>query len=104
MSNEFTRDFSKKDLGIGELSPGSTPRRYEPEGGVKKHNERIHRESKYVDEHKNLSFKFSKPKSPGRQKYVRCNGCSSISRTSINTVGIICDHCHNYCGVEDIEE
>ena len=37
-------DLKNVDLGIGELSPGVTKRRWEPEGGINKHNERIHRE------------------------------------------------------------
>lgn len=103
MSDDFTRDFMNKDLGIGPLSPGTTPRRYEPEGGVKKHNERIHKESRYADEHKNLPFTFSKPWKPKRQKVVKCSGCGSYYRLNINSVGVVCNSCHKYCSVVDVD-
>jgi hypothetical protein len=90
------------DLGIGELSPGTTERRWAPEGGIRKHNERIHRESKFVDSHGNLPFTFSKPKKPGRRKYVKCKGCGHISHVSVNTIGIICKECNAYRGVEEV--
>ena len=44
----------------GELSPGSTKRRWIPEGGEQRLRDRIHKESKFVDDHKNLPFTFAK--------------------------------------------
>ncbi len=104
MGDDFAKDFIKQDLGIGPLSPGATPRRWEPEGGTKKHNKRIHRESRYADEHKNLPFKFSKPARSMRQKIVKCNGCDTHYSVSITTVGLVCNSCHKYCGVAEVIE
>lgn len=82
-----------------ELSPGSTNRRWEPEGGVKKHNERIHRENK-VD--KNLPFSFSKPQRPKKSKKARCTKCGHITFVPKNTVGMICFNCKKYATVEEV--
>ncbi len=90
------------DLGIGELSPGTIKRRWEPEEGVGKHKEKIHRESKYADEFKNLPFKFSKPQKVGRKHYVKCSKCGNIYYVSINTVGIICKNCNAYVSIEEV--
>lgn len=90
------------DLGTGELSPGTIGRRWEPEGGVKKHNERIHRESSYVDANMNLPFTFSKPKKGGKRQYMKCSKCGHIVYVSVNTVGIICKECSTYSSVEEV--
>lgn len=84
---------------MAELSPGSTGRRWEPEGGVRNHNERIHRESKIATDHKNLPFEFSKPKNSGKTKVVRCKKCKHVTSVPKNTVGMICDACKKYVGV-----
>ncbi len=89
----------KIDGNVGELTPGTAKRRWEPEGGLGKHNERIHRESKYTDEHKNLPFTFSKPRKAGRRQYMECSECGYIVYVSINTVGIICNECKSYVSV-----
>jgi formylmethanofuran dehydrogenase subunit E len=91
-----------EDLGIGELSPGSTERRWEPEGGVGRHREKIHRESRHADEFKNLPFKFSKPRKAGRRHYVKCVKCGEIFYVSVNTVGIVCKNCNAYVSVEEV--
>jgi len=97
MMGKFTVDGN-----IGELSPGTTPRRWEPHGGINKHNERIHRESKFADQHKNLPFEFSKPKKAGRRQYMECSNCGHIVHVSINTVGIICNECKTYNDVKEV--
>lgn len=85
-----------------ELDPGSTKRRWTPEGGVKKHNERIHRDSRLVDHHKNLPFTFSKPTRGGRSKFVKCTNCGYTTCVSKNTVGMICSQCKKYVTVEEV--
>jgi len=90
------------DLGIGELSPGSTGRRWEPEEGVGKLKKRIHKESSYADHHKNLPFKFSKPKHGNRKQYMKCTNCGEIVYVSVNTVGIICNNCKAYVNVKEV--
>lgn len=99
MSDEFV---ITEDLGTGELSPGSTPRRWEPEEGTKKLNERIHRESKRIDTYSNLEFSFSKPKRQARKCWKRCYNCGKASYVSINTVGMICSSCHKYVSVREV--
>lgn len=108
MNNQFIKDLSKgmssSNLGGSkELSPGSTPRRYEPASGIKKHNERIHNESRQLDNHGNLPFSFSKPKKNKRTKTAICSNCSSIKYVNINTVGVICKDCGTYAKVVDID-
>jgi len=85
-----------------ELSPGSTGRRWEPEGGVKKHNERIRRESKFIDEHKNLPFTFSKPQRPKKTRLVECSNCGYRTYAPKNTVGMICRECKKYAAVKGV--
>lgn len=86
------------------LDPGATPRRYEPASGVQKHNERIHRESRYADEHKKLPFTFRKPQKPmGRSAYVKCDNCGNISGGTTATVGVICKSCGSFSTVTEIE-
>jgi len=98
MAKEFTIDG---DIGVGELSPGSTPRRWEPEEGATKLGHRIHKESKQVDERGGLDFTFSKPKRASKRRWKRCSNCGNISYVSINTIGIICSNCHSYASVEE---
>lgn len=85
-----------------ELNPGSTKPRYEPEGGWRKHRERIHRESKIVDDNKNLPFTFSKPTRSKRQVTAKCKNCGYIVFVPQNTVGLICPECKKYSAVEKI--
>lgn len=105
--DQFKRDISKglaKEPLNQVLTPGATPRRYEPECGVQKHNERIHRESKYADSHKNLPFSFRKPPKPkGRSTYVKCDNCGHITTGTTATVGIICVECNKFSTVTEVE-
>lgn len=78
---------------MGELAPGSTPRRWIPEGGVRKHNERIHRESKYADDNKNLPFTFSKPKKGKKTDDFGCAECGRVFSASVSTVMVVCPDC-----------
>jgi len=98
MNEQFVRDVTKyiKQTEIKqELSPGSTPRRYVPALGEKKHRERIHRESKIADS-KNLPFTFSKPKKPKRQSSFKCKHCGYVFSAPVNTVGVICSECKTF--------
>ena len=99
MGKGFTID---ENLGIGELSPGTSPRRWEPAGGINKHREKIHRESSYADKNKNLSFTFSKPRKSGPKQYMECTNCGHTVHVSINTVGIICIECKTYVNVKEV--
>ena len=102
MNDTFVNDICKgvSDTKIGQLlDPGSTKRRWEPSCGIEKHNERIHRESKYADEYKNLPFKFSKPKKGYRSDVLMCSNCGYVFVGNINTVGIVCRECNRYSSV-----
>jgi len=83
--------------------PGAD-RRWEPEGGVRKHNERIHRESKEVDRYSNLPFTLSKPQKPKKHIDVVCDACGYCVRVPKNTVGMICLSCKKYSSVKAIEQ
>lgn len=102
--DQFQKDVARSlnNLSIGELSPGSTDRRYEPACGLKKHRERIHKESKFADDYKNLPFTFSKPKKNPRRTYKICNNCGSVIYVNVNTVGIICSSCKQYSSVREV--
>lgn len=107
VNSQFKKDLTKvmnKTPLNQELAPGATPRRYEPEAGIRKHNERIHRESKYADDNKNLPFSFRKPsKAKGSPAYVQCNNCGHVVHASKVTVGIICPECKKFSTVTEVE-
>ena len=84
------------------LNPGVTKRRWEPEKGVRKLNERIHRESRAVDAYSNLPFTFSKPKKPKRQNVVECKECGHMTSVPVNTIGMICAECKKYVSVGEV--
>jgi len=88
---------------MAELSPGSTKPRYEPEDGWRKHRERIHRESKYADDHKNLPFTFSKPKKNKRYVLVMCENCCHVVFAPKDCVGMVCSKCNTYSSVEVLD-
>lgn len=106
MNSEFVKDVKKslKQTPLNqELPPGSVGRRYDPPGGVTRHNERIHRESKDSD-HKNLPFTFRKPPKPkGRSAYVICDNCGYALSGTTATVGIICPECQKFSTVSRME-
>ena len=106
MNEQFVKDISKavKQTPLNqELPAGATPRRYEPECGVQKHNERIHRESKIADDHKNLPFSFRKPPKPmGRNMAVSCDKCGHITYGTTATVGMICTSCGKFSTVSEV--
>jgi hypothetical protein len=106
MNEQFVKDVAK---GIQqtplnqELPAGSTPRRWEPEEGVKKLNERIHKESKAADDWKNLPFSFRKPpKAMGRNTAVKCDSCGHITHGTTATVGMICTSCGKFSTVTEV--
>lgn len=105
MNNEFYKDLAKSVTETNlnqELTPGSTGRRYEPTGGVNKHNARIHKESKAADG-KNLDFNFRKaPKSVGRSTYVECDNCGYVISGTTATHGIICPECKQFSTVSEV--
>ena len=101
MNNEFIKDLKKnlnKTSINSELSPGSK-RRYEPVSGIKKHNERIHKESA-ISRNKNLPFSFRKPPTPtGRPATCTCSNCGEILSCTTATVAIICYSCGKFSKV-----
>lgn len=107
MNEQYFKDIAKgvKQTPLDqELSPGSVGRRYEPAIGTKKHNERIHRESKASDG-KNLQFDFRKPPKPvGRSAYVKCNNCGYILSATTATCGIICPECKKFSTVTEVKD
>jgi hypothetical protein len=64
------------------------------EKGSRKYRERIHRESKYADSHKNLPYKFSKPaKNKPNNVHVECKKCDRIIDVTEDTIVVICSQC-----------
>lgn len=106
MNEQYIRDTKKliKNTPLNqELTPGSS-RRYEPRGGINKHNARIHRESK-VSDSKNLEFNFRKPpKSVGRSAYIECDNCGYVTSGTTATAGIICPECKEFSTVTEVED
>ena len=99
----MSKDNHFGSLGTSELRPGVTPRRWEPEGGVNSLNKRIHKESKFADDNKNLPFSFKKPpKTGGRLVLVRCDNCGNVSNGTKTTVGIICNKCNKFSTVSEV--
>ena len=81
------------------LSPGRG-RRWEPEIGVKKHNEKIHKESKAAED-KNLPFSFRKPKKPlGSSSIVFCPHCDRFISISSVTAAVICSGCGKFFKID----
>jgi len=69
--------------------------------GTKKYRERIHRESKYADTHKNLPFKFSKPtKERPRNTCVVCEGCEKNLYVTETTIVVVCGQCKHVTKVK----
>jgi hypothetical protein len=107
MNSEFIKDLQKGITNSPSanqvLDPGS-PRRFEPTLGLKKHNERIHKESKHATEYKNLPFTFRKPLKPkGRSVYIQCDNCGYITAGTTATVGFICSECKKFSTVTEVE-
>ena len=104
VNKQFINDCKKAvsiDKGAKQtLSPGTVDRRWVPSGGSRKHNEKIHRESRRANHYKNLPFSFSKPNKPkGSSMYVKCNNCGHIISATTVTVGIICPSCKKFSTV-----
>lgn len=86
---------------MGELSPGSTPRRWIPEGGLQKHREKIHRESKIADDYKKLPFTFSKPPRRVKHRWFECIECGRLLEAPVNTVMCACPVCKKVTKVRE---
>lgn len=104
--NEIQKDVSRKLKSTPlnqELSPGSTGRRWSPPGGLRKHREKIHRETKIADDNKSLPFELSKPKKPiGRSAYVQCDNCGRVTSATTKTVGLVCPDCGKFSTVTEV--
>ena len=79
-------------------------RRWIPEGGIKKHNEKIHRESKIADDHKNLPFTFSKPMKNKRHDWFECVECGKAISAPVNTIMCVCPNCKKATKVKKVKE
>jgi hypothetical protein len=79
-------------------------RRWIPEGGLSKHNEKIHKESKFADDHKKLPFTLSKPKKNGKMVCFQCVECGRVITAGPSTIMCICPDCKKVTKVERVEE
>ena len=87
-----------------ELSPGSTKRRWIPEGGEQRLRDKIHRESKFADDHKNLPFELSRPPRRGKHVGFQCVECGKVLYAHKNTVMFACSNCKKATRVEMIND
>jgi hypothetical protein len=70
--------------------------------GPRKYRERIHKESKYADTHKNLPFSFSKPlKEKARNVLVECSHCERMLSVNEDTIVVVCGGCSKITRVKD---
>jgi hypothetical protein len=88
---------------MADLDPGTIGRRWLPDGGERKLREKIHKESTIADTHKNLPFKFSKPRKSSRESLIKCVECGNVSNGSVNTVMVICRNCKKVTKVKPLE-
>jgi hypothetical protein len=79
-------------------------RRWIPEGGLQKHREKIHRESKFADDHKNLPFTFSKPTKPKKYEWFGCVECGRVLSAPKNTIMYACPDCKKATKVVRIDD
>jgi len=91
------------ETGAGELIPGAAPRRWLPEQGLKKHNDRIHRENGSTTG-ADLPYTFSALPKPlsGRPNLVKCDNCGHLIGVSTATVGVICSNCKKFSTVTEV--
>lgn len=68
---------------------------------TKAHREKIHKESKFADDNKNLPFTFSKPKKPkpNRDAY-QCSECSRIIPMDAPRTHAIACRCGNFMVID----
>jgi hypothetical protein len=107
MNSQYFKDMSKfiKGTSLNQQLPAGSGRRYEPASGLKKHNDRIHRESKIADDHKNLPFTFRKaPKPKGPTSYLCCDNCGHILAGTTATAAIICSECKKFSTVSEVKD
>ena len=104
MNDEYSKSIAKhlKKQNMGELMPGTTARRYEPKEGLSNLNERIHKESDFIDKNKNMPFTFSKPKQAKMSVIKVCSNCKNPISVNKDTVGVICRKCKTYASVEEV--
>jgi len=70
--------------------------------GSRKYNERIHKESRFADTHKNLPFEFSRPtKHKPTNVLLICDNCGRDLHVTEDTVVVICGPCKHLNRVKD---
>ena len=88
---------------MSELSPGSVSRRWLPKGGERAYRDKVHREGKFADEHKNLPFELSKPSRRVGHGWFACAECGRVLLASKNTVMCVCLDCKKLTKVEVLD-
>lgn len=67
-------------------------RRWIPEKGTQAYKDRIHKESKLADEHKNLPFTFSKPRRAKATDIFVCD-CGHTFSAPKGIIMFVCSNC-----------
>jgi len=78
-------------------------RRWIPEEGLGKYRERIHKESKFADDYKNLPFKFSKPRRSRRREFFKCVECGNEIYAPKSTIMAVCTVCKKVTKFDVVE-
>lgn len=105
MNDQLAKDVSRglSQIKFNQELPPGTPRRWEPDCGTSKHEERIRKETKYAVEHKNLPFTIRKPPKPrGYSTYISCNNCGYVTKGTSATAGMICPSCKKFAPVTEV--
>jgi hypothetical protein len=105
VNQSFIKDLNRKlsEENISTKLPPGTARRWEPECGVGRHEERIRKETKFARDHKNLPFSVQKPPKPrGNKVYISCDACGYLTSATSVTVGIICPECKQFSTVTEV--
>jgi len=78
-------------------------RRWIPEGGIGKHNDKIRKESKIADS-KNLPYTISRP--PIRKSYTwfECEKCGHVFNAPKGTIMVICSECNKLTNARVLNE
>jgi len=80
-----------------------TDRRWIPEGGIQKHRDKIHKESKVADT-KNLPYTLSRPPIRKSFEYFECEECGRQFDASKNTIMVACPDCKKLTKARKVNE
>jgi hypothetical protein len=102
VNSQFEADVRKglSNINFNQELPPGTPRRWEPECGTTRLEERIRKETAYAIDNKKLPFSVQKPPKPrGYSVLISCDNCGYVTYGTNITTGIICPKCKTFSSV-----